>query len=263
MKKIIACALLLVALFTITACGKKQYSETTQIDNGEVKMIAHRGLSGLEVENTDEAFILAGKHSYYGIESDVRRTADGKFVMCHDDTLESIAGKEIEVEKTTLAELLKVPLNSKHPELSYVPNLATLESYILICKEYDKQAILELKSNFTEPEIVEMVAIIGTLGYLDRVTFISFNYDNLLFVRKASPSQKAMFLFSELSDETTSKLIKDHFDVAIYHKALTKKAVQEFHSAGLEVNVWTVDGESLATKLMDWGVDYITTNILE
>ncbi len=263
MKKLVACALLLVALFTITACGKKEYSETIQIDNGEVKMIAHRGLSGLEVENTDEAFVLAGKHSYYGIESDVRKTADGKFVMCHDETLERIAGKKIEVEKTTLTELLKVPLNSKHPELSYAPNLATLESYIIICKEYDKQAILELKSNFTEPEIVEIVAIISTLGYLDRVTFISFNYDNLLLVRKASPSQKLMFLFSELSDEITSKLIKDNVDVAIYHKALTEKAVEEFHEADLEVNVWTVDSEQIATKLIGWGVDYVTTNILE
>ena len=263
MKKIVACLIVLIALFSVSACGKKEYSETIDIENGSVKMIAHRGLSGLEMENTNDAFILAGKHSYYGVESDVRRTADGKFIMCHDETLTRIANKEIKVEEYTQEELLKIALNSTHPEMSYAPTLATLESYITICKEYDKQAILELKSNFTEQEVAKIVNIISGLGYLDKVTFISFNYDNLLFVRKVSPTQKAMYLFSELSNETTNKLIEDNFDVAIYHKALTKKAVEQFHSAGLEVNCWTVDNEKIASKLIGWGVDYITSNILE
>jgi glycerophosphoryl diester phosphodiesterase len=33
--------------------------------------------------------------------------------------------------------------------------------------------------------------------------------------------------------------------------------------AGIEVNVWTIDDPALASRLIDLGVDYITTNILE
>ena len=40
-------------------------------DKGNVKMIAHRGVSGLERENTCPAFVAAGVKSYYGIETDV------------------------------------------------------------------------------------------------------------------------------------------------------------------------------------------------
>ena len=100
-------------------------------------------------------------------------------------------------------------------------------------------------------------------NYIDKVTFISFGYGNLTFVRNILPDQPAMYLFSELSDEITEKLIRDKIDVAIYHKVLTERAVQKFHDAGLKVNCWTVDDVGRAEKLVRWGVDYITTNILE
>ena len=48
-------------------------------------MVAHRGVSGLERENTNAAFVAAGNRSYFGIETDVRPTADGHFVLLHDD----------------------------------------------------------------------------------------------------------------------------------------------------------------------------------
>ena len=48
-------------------------------------MVAHRGLSGVETENTVAAFVAAANRSYYGIETDVHRTIDGKYVCIHDD----------------------------------------------------------------------------------------------------------------------------------------------------------------------------------
>ena len=262
MKKLVACLLLLIVLVFACACNKEAPTETVAFENGNVKMIAHRGLSGLEVENTDSAFISAGERSYYGIETDIRRTADGNFVICHDDTVKRLSGQDIAVESSTLAELLSIPLLPKR-EGGEAEHLTTLESYITICKRYDKQAILEFKSNFTQEEIARIIAIIQAENYIHKVTFISFGYDNLTYVRNILPAQSAMFLFSELSDDITEKLIRDKIDVAIYHKALTKKAVEEFHNAGLEVNCWTVDDKARAEKLAGWGVDYITTNILE
>ena len=50
--------------------------DTIKIKKKKVKMIAHRGLSGLERENTCSAFVAAGNRSYFGIETDVHRTAD-------------------------------------------------------------------------------------------------------------------------------------------------------------------------------------------
>ena len=236
---------------------------TKKIDRSDAQIVAHRGLSGIEVENTEAAFIAAGEHSYYGIEADVRKTVDGKFVMCHDADLKRISGQRIDVESSTLADLLEIPLLNIDGEKDDSIHLTTLENYISICKQYGKQAILELKSDFTKDEVGNIIDIIISADYLDRVTFISFNYDNLLYVREFSPEQSAMYLFSKMSEDIYEMLIRDRIDVAIKHTKLTKSDLERFHDAGLKVNCWTVDNSSTAEKYAKWGVDYITSNILE
>ena len=60
--------------------------DTLKIAKENVKMIAHRGLSGLEKENTIAAFIAAGNRTYYGTECDIHLTKDNVFVVCHDES---------------------------------------------------------------------------------------------------------------------------------------------------------------------------------
>ena len=45
--------------------------DTIKFDKKKTVMIAHRGLSGIETENTNSAFVAAGNRSYYGIETDI------------------------------------------------------------------------------------------------------------------------------------------------------------------------------------------------
>ena len=53
-------------------------------DHGSTKFVAHRGVSGLETENTAAAFIAAGNRSYYGVETDIWRTLDHRYICNHD-----------------------------------------------------------------------------------------------------------------------------------------------------------------------------------
>jgi glycerophosphoryl diester phosphodiesterase len=39
--------------------------------------------------------------------------------------------------------------------------------------------------------------------------------------------------------------------------------VERIHARGIKVNVWTCDWPDRAQQLIDWGVDYITSNIIE
>ena len=75
---------------------------TIKIDSGKVLMVAHRGVSGIEKENTCSAFVAAGNRSYFGIETDVHRTRDGKFVCIHDDTTGRVAIDNLKVEASTI-----------------------------------------------------------------------------------------------------------------------------------------------------------------
>ena len=121
--------------------------DTIKFEKNATRVIAHRGLSGIEVENTNSAFVGAGNRSYYGIETDIYRTADGHFVVSHDNNLKRIAGVDVFVENATLAELQDIVLFDKDGTKGRIDlRLACLESYISICKKYEKHAILELKS---------------------------------------------------------------------------------------------------------------------
>ena len=86
--------------------------DTIKLKSGNVKMIAHRGLSGVERENTYPAFVAAGNRSYYGIETDVHKTADGNFVIIHDETTERVSlGKvNINVETSDYVQLENIVL---------------------------------------------------------------------------------------------------------------------------------------------------------
>ena len=238
---------------------------TIDFDNGKTRIVGHAGLAGVQMQNTMEAFEYAARRSYYGIETDIRRTSDGHFVCFHDPSLMTAAGVDNTIELMTLDEIREVTLFDQRggdtKECGY--KIPTLEEYVGICKKYGKECFIELKTVFKREDVFAIIEVIRSLGYLDRCTFISFYYTPLTYVRKALPNQSVMFLFSELSDEITTKLINDKIDVAIYHKAINKKAVDKFHAAGLEINVWTVDDQARAEKLIEMGVDYITSNILE
>ena len=132
-----------------------------------------------------------------------------------------------------------------------------------ICKQYDKQAILELKSEFTNEEISVMIDVLKAHDYLERVTFISFYYEHLQFIRKQLPDQPLQFLTKYYSNRILRMLSEDKIDIAISYKWLTNRVVQKLKNAGIKVNCWTVDDEKTASKFIDMGVDYITTNILE
>ena len=74
--------------------------DTMKIIKGKTKLIAHRGLSGIETENTAAAFVAAGNRDYYGIETDVHKTADGKYIIIHDDNTGRVANENLSVEKS-------------------------------------------------------------------------------------------------------------------------------------------------------------------
>ena len=238
--------------------------DTIKINKNTTKLVAHRGLSGIETENTNAAFVAAGNRSYYGIETDIHRTADGRFVVCHDDDLKRVAGENISVETSTLAELQNIVLFDKDGTKGRVDlRVSVLENYISICKKYGKHCVLELKSDFTDKEISEIIDIVKSFDYLENVTFISFIYSNMTKIRNVCPTQSVQFLFSRFDDEIIPRLISARIDVDVYYKALTKEIIDLLHDNGLKVNCWTVDNKEHAEKLVEWGVDYITSNILE
>ena len=228
-------------------------------------MIAHRGCSGLERENTNAAFVAAGNRSYWGVETDIHKTADGKYIVIHDDNTLRVTGDNMVVEESTFDSLRRLtvfnkPSNQKDRSDLCLPSL---EEYISLCQKYEKEAVLELKNAFLEEDIYEICDIIEGLGYLNRVTFISFCYDNLVYLRRKYPEQSAQFLCAKFGEDLIDRLKAISVDLDINYKALTAENIALCHEHGITVNTWTVDDKEIAERLADWGVDMITSNILE
>ncbi len=238
--------------------------DTVKIKSKNTKIIAHRGLSGIETENTAAAFVAAGNRSYFGIETDVHMTKDGKFVTVHDENIFRVSGIDKIVEESTYEELKNIRLFSKedgNPRSDLL--IPLLSEYIKICKKYGKTAVLELKTDFNKEQIKNIIGEIRKENYTENTVFISFHWNPLVFVREILPDAAVQFLTVKIDDSLIKKLKSTKFDLDVNHKALNKNTVKELHKNGIKVNCWTVDSISDAKKLISYKVDYLTTNILE
>jgi len=230
-----------------------------------VQMIAHRGVSGLERENTCAAFVAAGnRETYWGVETDVHCTADGKYIIIHDDNTVRVTGEDMIVEETdfeTLRNLRVKDLGSEESRGDLV--LPTLQEYISICKRYEKTAVLELKNPMPESSVVEIMQIIEAMEYTDKLLVISFDLNNMIYLRKHYPQQAAQFLLFKWEDHWLETLTQYNLGLDIRYDAITSELVEKVHSIGQKINCWTVNTPEDAARVIACGVDQITTNILE
>ena len=237
--------------------------DTVKFKKRNVKVIAHRGLSGIEAENTNAAFVAAANRSYCGIETDVHKTLDGVFVVIHDDDTSRISDENIVIEENTYAELQKINIKDTDSSLRCDLKIPTFGEYLRICSRYGKMAVVELKNSFCADDIKKIIAVVKAHCYLKNTVFISFDFDNLVSLRKELPDQKVQFLTKNFSDELLSKLTEHNFDIDIYYKSLTKEIIKKLKANNLEINCWTCNDKKCGEKLAALGADYITTNILE
>lgn len=242
--------------------------DTIKIDKKNTKMVAHRGLSGLELMNTCAAFVAAGNRDYYGIETDVHLTSDGKYVVYHDGHTGNLAGGKMVLEETDFETLRGLQLHDKNGNKRIDMKIPSLEEYIDICAKYEKHPVLELKNRFPKRAIKKMLKVIAEHIDMSQMVFISFDYQNMVNLRQLLPDAELQFLWyggkSGPISEKLVKMLKDYnLDLDTHEKDLTKENLDMLHENGIKVNAWTVDNPERAQELCDWGIDFITSNIIQ
>lgn len=238
---------------------------TIKIENKkDTRFIAHRGLSGLELENTISAFVAAGNRSYMGIETDVHVTRDGKFVVFHDDTTGRLCDEDLKLGDTDYSVLKNLTLKpQKNRTIGSDFIIPDLKDYLSICASYDKIAVLELKERMSPEHIAAIYAEVEKYYDPQKMIFISFSLDNLKDLRAQQPSANIQYLVQTFNDDILNTLKEFKFDLDIGYWICSKEVIDICHQNGIKVNCWTVDNPGDAERLIDYGVDYITTNILE
>ena len=238
------------------------------------QIVGHRG-SQWGVENTRAAFINGAEAGAWGLECDIRVTADGTFVVSHDDSYKRLGGPETKIANMTTETVLSTRLTSKRHGITYAGTPCTLGEFLDICKEHNVAPVVEVKvctsihSNTkaeNEPVfdgIPALINLIDQKGLSDRVVIISFMPGVVDFIHRHYPDITVQVLAGD-EDGTIMEWVdwcKEHkMDLDVVHTIVTKEAVDAMHDAGLKVNVWTVDRVEDFERVKAMGVDFITTN---
>lgn len=146
-------------------------------------VIAHRGASGSEIENTLPAFRRAVREGADFAETDLRLSADGHVVLFHDDDLRRLARRPGTVEGHALGSL--PPLSPRaRPGPGRIPTLAET---LAACPGL--RFFLELKNTpGNGAELVDAtLRAVGAARASRRVAFLGFDPAALERVRRARP----------------------------------------------------------------------------
>lgn len=151
------------------------------INKSFITFYAHQGglIDGIP-QNTLDAFINATKYNYHGIETDVRVTSDGVYVITHDAVRTTYDGSEtITISEVTYEELETYQFY-EDPDIK----IPTLEETLNLFKTYGLKFNLEFKDNFSLAQIQEIYDLIKKYNMEEHTNYNSFIVDNLLKVRQ-------------------------------------------------------------------------------
>lgn len=224
----------------------------------DICMIGHRGFSAKHPDNTEASFLGAVANGSGGIETDVRITKDGVFVVNHNDEAKFADGTELLVAEATYEELSAKPLlNKKSDEIVYI---CTFRRYLEICRDADMICFIELKGEFTDEQIHELFTMAGEVYDLSKCQLQSFEFENLVKAHEAFPELKIMLTYGKNCGDY-HKCIDYGFDIDAEYKVATPKMVKEFHDKGLKVGLWTANDLISLNFCRALGVDFIESDI--
>lgn len=236
---------------------KEQIEMKTNLLN--FKVCAHRGASSTHPENTLAAFDEAARLGAHMIEFDVRRTADGRFVIMHDAKVDRTTNGTGEICNLTFEEIRSLDAGDgqKVPTLDEATGYA--KHLILNIHAYpqvdgDSEAIADaLMSEFRKNDMYDQAFVASTdapLLHRLRTTEKRIRLCPLLREKYPDYVARAMKL-------SPCEVLQPFNDL------VTPELVQEAHGHGLKVNPYFADDEDEMRRLIDCGVDGLLTNCPE
>ena len=238
--------------------------ETIKVDPNFKGMVAHRGAALINTENTMRAFNFSARKSYVGMECDVHPTKDGQIVISHDSNLKRVSGVDFYIPDHTYEEIKAVKFidinTGEVDEELYAP---LLTEYLDLCKEFNKVAVIELKDTIKPENLPQIRDLVIERGMEDKVIFISFFPGYLTKMRELMPNVEMEFLTYVYSDSILDMCIQFNLGIDADYHIMTKDIIDKYHKNNLRVNVYTENDKDDALKLISYGIDYITSNILE
>lgn len=236
-----------------------------------MELIAHRGASFDAPENTLAAFRLGFAQGADACELDVHLTKDGAIAVIHDFTTHRMASVDKTISEQTLAELKLLDAGSwKDPKWAG-EKIPSLEEVLSILPE-KKRLFIEIKCGAEIlPELERVLK--NSDKNPEQLPLIGFGYETMQRIKARLPQFPVFWLFTfkpehkteagrRITDELIEKSVAAHFDGLnlLFNGPIDAEFMRKARAANQKVFVWTVDDPHVARRLIDLGVDGMSTN---
>ncbi|HET6792068.1 MAG TPA: glycerophosphodiester phosphodiesterase [Actinomycetota bacterium] len=223
-------------------------------------VVAHRGASVEQPENTITAFEAAIDAGADAVEFDVRMTADGHAVVMHDP----------DVSRTTDGRGLVAEMTLEENRTLGVPTL----DEALRCLSGRAAVDIEIKNlpgepDFTpyrEPAVEATLAALDSVGFSGQVIVSSFNPASIAHSRALRP-EVPTGLLTEYEVDAEEALMRatslGHPWVLPFVLKVLEASdgfVDRVHAGGALLGVWIADDPDTARRLFELGADAVATN---
>ncbi len=232
-------------------------------------IVAHRGASSTEPENTLASFERALTLGAPVLELDVRLSADRVPVVIHDPDVTRTTGGSGWVHELTFEQLHGLNAGRAEdpqpiPEFHDVLRLVTGRAGLAV----------EIKNVPGEPAydpdheaIVEAVlAEVEVSGFEGPILIISFNPRSIAAAARLAPGIPTGFLFTEALEPAMALahvMDAGHAFAFPSRRALAAEGgdfVGRAHDAGVRIGTWTVDDRPTLRTMLERGVDAVASN---
>jgi len=216
----------------------------------KILIIAHRGASAYEPENTLRSVEKALELGADMVEVDVRVSRDGHIVVMHDAVVDRTTNGKGYVKDMTLKELkrLNAGLGERVPTLQEVAELTRRKV----------QLVVEIKVPGIEKKILQILKENELEG---QALITSFYHPILKRVKELEPNMGTGAIIASRPIKT-AQLVLDANSNALFpkHVYVDPEMVEEAHRYDLAVYPWTVDTLNEIEPLIKMGVNGIVTN---
>ncbi len=262
-------AFVLLAFTLLVVSELSTFAETVYLYDSEIipengmHSIAHRGYSAIAPENTIPAFQLAGEYGFWGAECDVSQTADGVWVLMHDQTVDRMTDGKGNVEDLTFSEISVLTVDAGNG-IAQFPNtkVPTLTQYLDTCKQYGMHPVIEIKKALSLEQLPSLAALLSAREEKDRMVIISFNRELIVEIKTLLPEVPAFLLASPATLDDVAFCKENGIDGLDFSGTTPAEVIRATQDAGLQTIVWTIDSLPLAETFYQMGIESITTTAL-
>ncbi|MFF3207222.1 glycerophosphodiester phosphodiesterase [Streptomyces sp. NPDC002962] len=216
-----------------------------------VTAVAHRGDPYRFRENTVDSLRSALDRGADAVEFDVRLTRDGVPVLLHDETLKRLWGQDRPLRSLSAAEVRGLTAGA-------VPTLAEA-----LAATGGSRLMLDLPGTRDVRTARRIVDAVREAGAADRVYYCA-DAGAMLAVRAADPSAEIALTCTSLAPPRPALLdaVKPRW-LNYRFSLVDRDLAARVHHDGFLLSVWTPDTRRSMRRLIDLGVDSITTNRIE